>query len=75
MALALGVLDVRGPEDLSEDVPYQQHWCLAGYLLDGHHRVQAAAELGVGIDVLLFLSRQASIASEEEIAAAIDAIG
>lgn len=67
-ALAVSVLDVKGPEDYEEDNPPSvvQHWCLSHYLLDGHHKAYAAATAGTSLHVLSFLAVDQCIASEEE---------
>lgn len=65
-AVAIGVLDVKTavmyPEvDGVEVVPeYPSHWCFANYLLDGHHKLHAAALEGRPITLLSFIARDAS---------------
>ena len=64
-ALALSVLDVKGPSDypiisgktVSED---STHWCIAHYLIDGHHKIHAAYRQRKSITLLSYLSRKAS---------------
>lgn len=73
-ALGVSVLDVRAPADTpwgkdEETYEYAEHWCLATYLLDGHHKVEAAARNKRSIPLLLFIARDASIASEQDVAA------
>jgi hypothetical protein len=45
--LALSVLDVKQPAVWDGDPAITQHYCLAHYLLDGHHKTHAASELVV----------------------------
>jgi hypothetical protein len=79
-ALGLAVLDVRAtaviPWDKKDnpDYVYAEHWCLATYLLDGHHKVQAAARSGRSLRVLTFVSREASIASDADVDAVLDVL-
>lgn len=76
-ALGISVLDVRAPAitpwDKRDDTNYQygQHWCLATYVLDGHHKIQAAAESHRQVRLLAFLARDASVATEREIDALV----
>lgn len=68
-ALAVSVIDAQAPANLPADRNYQheEHLVLTNCLLDGHHRVQAAAELGVPIRVLSFVWPEASLAAEADI--------
>ncbi len=66
-AVAIGVLDTKAsteyPCDSSgnEVVPkYPRHWCLANYLIDGHHKLAAAEAEGTPITLLSFISDEAS---------------
>jgi hypothetical protein len=72
-ALGVSVLDIRSPAveswDKRDDPNYvfAEHWCLATYLLDGHHKMQAAAEANKPIRLLGFLSLGQSHASEKDV--------
>lgn len=66
-ALAVSVLDVRGPSTREEGPTVTEHWCLAHYLLDGHHKMYAAALEGKPITLLSFLSTAESVATEENV--------
>ena len=67
-AVAVGVLDVCEPVDAEQsDCPYA-HWALAHFLLDGHHKLQAAAELGRPLQLLSLLSLTDSLASAAHLA-------
>jgi len=48
-----------------------EEWCLVTYLIDGHHKVQAAAETGLPIRLLAFIARAPSVAQEEDIKVAL----
>ena len=69
-ALALSVLDIRGPAVWPRDAANNgvtQHWCLAHYLFDGHHKIHASYASGKPITLLSFLAVSESIAAEEDI--------
>jgi len=68
-ALAISVLDVKGPAMGGID-----HWCLAHYLVDGHHKVAAAANSGSPLSVITFLAADHSVASKAAIEAALAAL-
>jgi hypothetical protein len=75
-ALGVSVLDVRAPAvtpwDKDEKTyQYAEHWCLATYLLDGHHKVEAAARSNRAVRLLMFLARDSSVASEQDIDAVV----
>ena len=61
IALAISVLDVRGPA-ASEN----EHHCLAHFLLDGHHKVYAAAQLNKPLRLLSFVSLDYGASTVEE---------
>ncbi len=73
-ALAISVLDTKQPADWDESSPVNQHWCLAHFLLDGHHKVFAASQLHRPITLLSFLAVGESIAYRSEIDRAIEAL-
>ncbi len=66
-ALAVSVLDVRGPTTREEGPDVTEHWCLSHYLLDGHHKTYAASLAGRPITLLSFLSTTESVATEENV--------
>jgi hypothetical protein len=65
-AVAISVLDVKGPAEEGDD-----HWCLAHYLLDGHHKAAAAAQREQPITLISFLAVEQGISTENEIEAAL----
>lgn len=74
-ALAVSVIDNQAPFDApyNHEYPYKEMFLLTHCLLDGHHRVQAAAELGVPIRILSFLSRKFSrLEKEDDLVAVTD---
>ncbi|HEV7342557.1 MAG TPA: hypothetical protein VGN68_13055 [Sphingopyxis sp.] len=62
-AVSLSVLDIKQPYD------GQAHWCMAHYLLDGHHKVEAAAQAAEPITVLAFIPVDGGISTEEQVSA------
>jgi hypothetical protein len=66
-ALAVSVLEVRGPATREEGLMVTEHWCLAHYLLDGHHKTYAAYLAGKPITLLSFLATAESVATEENV--------
>jgi hypothetical protein len=71
-AVAISIFDVRQPavwpEHRQEDPVITSHWCLAHFLLDGHHKVCAAANAGLPIRLVSFLCTDVSLASAENVA-------
>jgi hypothetical protein len=71
--VALGVLDIRQravwdtPEGADTKWAGLTHWGLAHYLLDGHHKIEAAARSGHAVRVLSLISLESSLASKEDI--------
>lgn len=65
-AVAVSTLDISQPEGSPGHDNYQ-HWGLTHFLLDGHHKLQAAAELGKPLQLLSLLSIDASLAESEQV--------
>ena len=62
-AVALSVLDVKSSMEWPEDSAGEEveprfgtHWCLANYILDGHHKIRASHETGLPITLLSFMT-------------------
>ncbi|HEY6752735.1 MAG TPA: hypothetical protein VI027_15605 [Rubrobacteraceae bacterium] len=66
-ALAVSVLDIRGPATREEGPTLNEHWCMAHYLLDGHHKTYAAFLALKPITLLSFLTTAESVATEENV--------
>ena len=59
-------LDVCAPAvDLGSD--WYEHWGLTHFLLDGHHKLQAAASTGRPLRLLALVSLEGSLAGEDRI--------
>ncbi len=69
-AFAVAVLDNQAPAMAPADntYPYEEQFLLSLCTLDGHHRIQAAAELGVPVRILSLLARDFSPALNDDIA-------
>jgi len=65
-ALAISVLDIKQPANWDEDTSVNSHWCLAHYIIDGHHKILAASrsQRPVGLLSFLALSRGVSTATD-----------
>lgn len=61
-AVAVGILDIKQHYD-SEIA----HWCLTHYLMDGHHKVAAAALTGQPITLLTFISSDFGISNSDQV--------
>lgn len=73
-ALAISILDVKGPADWQGDPDITEHWCLSHYLLDGHHKFYAACELGKPVSILSFLAVEKGVSTREQVAEAIQSL-
>ena len=51
-----------------------EHWCLAHYLLDGHHKTYAAYLAEKPITLLTFLTTVESVATEENVARVLEVL-
>jgi hypothetical protein len=67
-ALAVSVLDVKQPANWDGDPEVTEHWCLAHYLLDGHHKMFAASQAQKRITLLSFLAVDKGVSSTDQIA-------
>jgi hypothetical protein len=61
-AVALSILDVKRPACFGTD-----HWCLAHYVLDGHHKIAAAARTQRELTLISFIAVDHGISSKEQI--------
>ncbi len=82
-AVALSVLDVRTPTLderlplLTEDDPEPdpiEHWCFTHYLIDGHHKLQAAAETATPLRLLSFTALNQGISTPAQVEAAVNSL-
>jgi len=73
-ALAISVLDVKQPAEWEGNREIQEHWCLAHYLLDGHHKMYAAAQFGKPISLLSCLAIDRGISGADEISKVVSVL-
>jgi hypothetical protein len=66
-AVAVSILDVCAPAD-EQGPDYYTHWALTHFLLDGHHKMQAAAETGRPLRLLSLLAVDAGLAEAAQVA-------
>lgn len=71
-AVAYSLLDVLQPA-MDEGEDYYEHWVLSHFLLDGHHKFEAAAAAGRSIRLLSLLDERISIASPDELSTLVTA--
>jgi hypothetical protein len=65
-ALSISILDIKGPATWEGHPAVNEHWCLAHYLLDGHHKVHAASLAQKPVTLLSFLNVSEGIAPEKD---------
>ena len=70
-AVSLSVLDIKQPAVWTEGTQINTHWCLAHYLLDGHHKLYAAASEGRPVRMVSFVSIDQGVSTEEDVATAL----
>lgn len=66
-AVAVSILDVCAPA-VEQGTDYYTHWALTHFLLDGHHKMQAAAETGNPVRLLSLLAVDAGLATPDQVA-------
>jgi hypothetical protein len=67
-AVGYSLLDALQPA-MDEADDYYGHWVLTHFLLDGHHKIEAAARDGRPVRLLSLIDERISIASREELCA------
>ena len=66
-AVAVSTLDISQPALDHNSSDYYQHWALSHFLLDGHHKLEAAAVTGRPLQLLALVAIGASLAKEADI--------
>ncbi|HTT22294.1 MAG TPA: hypothetical protein VMG82_25425 [Candidatus Sulfotelmatobacter sp.] len=72
-AVAISLLDVKGPADWEGEIDPTEHWILSHFLIDGHHKVCAARQSGRPVRLLSFISSTHGISTREQIERTVDA--
>ena len=65
--MAFTTLDVRQQADWDTPAGGLVHWGLTHYLLDGHHKLEAAARDGLGVRLLAMVSLDHSLANPKDL--------
>jgi hypothetical protein len=65
-AVAVTTLDICAPA-VSQGSDWYAHWGLTHFLLDGHHKLQAAASIGRPLRLLALVSLEGSLAGEDQV--------
>lgn len=68
-AVSIAVLDVRGPSDWNDSRPPDplEHWCLAHFILDGHHKLNAAMQTGKPLKLLSFVALSPGVSERSDV--------
>ena len=69
--LTVSILDICQPAVAADSAsePGLAHWCLAHFLLDGHHKMQASSQTGQPVRLVALLSIDHSLAQRNDILA------
>lgn len=65
---AISIIDTKSSESASESNLVKTHSCLSHYVLDGHHKLEAAARLGAPITMLSFVAKDRCLSHDENVA-------
>ena len=74
-AVAVSIVDITRPEEPRGPEGDQIHWGLVHFLLDGHHKLQAAAEGSRSLRLLSLLSLENGLSKEEDAVRVADQLG
>lgn len=69
-AISLTILDVKEPAVWPDDdikPEFTSHWCIAHYIIDGHHKIKAASDLNSEITLLSFIATEKGISTTDNI--------
>lgn len=66
-AVAVSILDVTKPADADESADYYEHRALTHFLIDGHHKMEAAAATGREVRLLALVATEASLAPRADV--------
>ena len=77
-AISLTILDVKKPAVWPDDdikPEFTSHWCIAHYILDGHHKIKAASELNSEITLFSFIAKEKGVSTTDDINELLKYIG
>lgn len=66
--VAVSTLDISQPAVSEPAGDYYEHWALTHFVLDGHHKLEAAATAGTELQLLALVSVEGSLAKESDVA-------
>ncbi len=68
-AVSIAILDIKSPEcdDESRNPDPSEHWIFTHYLLDGHHKLKAAAEAEKPLRLLSFVALSAGVSDGTDV--------
>lgn len=66
-AIALSCLDIELPHNQAYNSELQSHWCWGHFLLDGHHKMFAAALEQRPITLLSFVALESGLSSPDDV--------
>ena len=69
-AICLTILDVKEPAvwpDSDIKPEFTSHWCVAHYILDGHHKIKAASDLNSEITLLSFVAVDKGVSTKDDL--------
>jgi len=72
--VGLSVLDVKEPADWEDEKDITSHYCMAHYLVDGHHKAYAAALENKPLTLISFLALEQGVSSEDDISELISSM-
>ena len=72
-AVAISILDIKGPADWQGDIDPTEHWVMSHFIIDGHHKVCAAHQGQRSAHLLSFVSCTQGVATKEQVEQAISA--
>ncbi|WP_336671997.1 hypothetical protein [Tsukamurella sp. USMM236] len=71
-AVSLSILDRQAPAVSEPGADWYEHWAVTHFLLDGHHKFEAAARVGAPLRLLALVNIDESLAGAEAVAALPD---
>src|SRR5205823_5496435 len=72
--IAISMLDVKEPAVWKGEPDVTAHWCLAHYLLDGHHKVFAASQDDRSVGLLSFVALQKGLSTVDQVEQVLNAL-